>query len=272
MWFFKNKSAKPAEGQTVSDPLRQVDLAFVVDTTGSMGAFIAAARQHMTELLRALTSAAAAPIDLRVGLVEYRDHPPQDSSFVAHTYAFSADLGEAQKVIAGLKPAGGGDGPEAVYDGLLAAGAELKWQPHSQRLMVLVGDAPPHGEGASGDGFAKGCPCGQTYETVTAALEQNTITLYAIGLTNAVNASFARLARYTGGEYFEAAKGEQVIETLRGVLAQEFQDLDFDRRVLAGCGAGAGWTIDALSTQLESSRGRISASLSRLGRRGLLGG
>ncbi len=235
-----------------------------------MGAFIQTARENMIELLRALTRAAAVPIDLRVGLVEYRDHPPQDQSFAAQVHPFTADLQQAQAVIEHLVPNGGGDGPEAVYDGLFAAGADLQWQAHSQRLAVLVGDAPPHGEGTRGDAFPAGCPCGHTYESVTASLEQSLVTLYAIGLTPLVDDSSARLARYTGGEYFQAGRGQRAIETLRGVLEQEFQDLDFDRRVLEACEFG--WTIDGLTEQLKSSRGRVSASLSRLGRRGLLGG
>ena len=55
----------------MADALNQVDLAFVVDTTGSMGAFIDAARRHMIALLRALTAEAATPIDLRLGVVDH---------------------------------------------------------------------------------------------------------------------------------------------------------------------------------------------------------
>jgi hypothetical protein len=57
--------------------LNEFDLAFVVDTTGSMGGLIAAAQRQMTEMIDALATAAA--VDMRLGIVEYRDHPPQDS-------------------------------------------------------------------------------------------------------------------------------------------------------------------------------------------------
>jgi hypothetical protein len=36
----------------MTQTLSQVDLAFVVDTTGSMGAFIDAARREMTDMLK----------------------------------------------------------------------------------------------------------------------------------------------------------------------------------------------------------------------------
>jgi hypothetical protein len=252
------------------DPLNQVDLAFVVDTTGSMGAFINAARQQMVDTLKALTAAAVQPVDLAVGIVEYRDHPPQDNSFVFQVYAFTANLAQAQKSIEKLKPNGGGDGPEAVYDGLRAACTELKWRQHSHRLAILVGDAPPHGWQRGGDAFPAGCPCGLDPDQVTALFEAQRVALYAVGLTQVVPEIFTRLARFTGGEYFPAQRGEAAIAAIQGLLSAEFADLDFDRQVLATCALQEAWTIDSLCQTLESPRGRVSASLSRLGRRGLL--
>jgi hypothetical protein len=253
----------------VTNALNQVDLAFVVDTTGSMGPFIRAARHRMTAMLWSLTGGGTA-VSLRLWVVEYRDHPPQDPTFVARTHPGLTDLAQAQQVIAGLRlGGGGGDGPEAVYDGLAAACA-LAWRPHSRRLAVLVGDSPPHGSGTPRDNFPNGCPCGLTTERVTAMLEQQGVTLYALGLTAAVTQSFGRLAAWTGGEYFEPGQGEKAIEALRGVLAGEFENIDLDRRVMEECRRD-GWTIDGLGEALASGRTRIAASLSRLGRRGLLG-
>jgi hypothetical protein len=252
------------------DTLNQVDLALVVDTTGSMGAFIGAARQHMIALLRSLAGGAETPPDLRVALVEYRDHPPQDRSFVVRAHAFEADLARCQKVINALKPDGGGDTPEAVYDGLEAACSDLSWRPHSFRLAVLVGDAPPHGTGCAGDGFRNGCPCCLTAEKVTARLESNGITLYALGLTTLVRNSFTPLATWTGGAYFEAVQAQKAIDALQELLTNEFSGINLDRQVLDLCRRVPEWTVDGMSETLASGRQRVAASLSRLGRRGLL--
>jgi hypothetical protein len=252
------------------DTLNQVDLAFVVDTTGSMGAFIGAARQHMIAMLRSLADGADVPLDLRVAVVEYRDHPPQDRSFVARPHAFEANLARCQKVINDLKPDGGGDAPEAVYDGLEAACGKLGWRPHSCRLAVLIGDSPPHGTGCVGDGFSRGCPCGLTSEQVTARFEEVGITLYAIGLTASVRSSFAPLATWTGGEYFEAAQTPKAIDALRELLKNEFTGIVLDRKVLELCRRNPEWTVDGMSETLASGRQRVAASLGRLARRGLL--
>lgn len=257
-----------------NDELHHVDLAFVVDTTGSMGSFITAAREQMVAMLQAITAEANLPLDLRVGIVQYRDHPPQDNTFVFQVNPFTASLSDVQAAINQLAPSGGGDGPEAVFDGLRACADELVWRPHAQRLAVLVGDAPPHGVGAHGDQFADGCPCGLTLPATTAVLEGHGIILYALCLTPQVSQPFGELAQLTGGESFTTGHGAEAIEALKRVLLAEFSDLEFDRRVRDVCAEAArttpDWTIDTICTVLESPRGRVSAALSRLGRRGLL--
>jgi hypothetical protein len=251
--------------------LNQVDLAFVVDTTGSMGPFLQTAQRQMIDLLEAIAGAAATPIDLRLAIVEYRDHPPQDTTFVTRPHSFTACMRQAQDTINGLKPDGGGDAPEAVCDGLFAACGQLGWREHSRRLAILIGDAPPHGcQDAMNDGFRNGCPCGLTADSITALLEQNGITLYAVGLHHWVAQSFGRLARFTGGEYFESQHADDALKALQSLLAAEFGDIDFDRQVLEQAGACREWTLDNLGEALKSPRSRLSASLSRLGRRGLL--
>jgi hypothetical protein len=157
-----------------------------------------------------------------------------------------------------------------VYDGLHTACEKLSWRPHSCRLAVLIGDSPPHGTGMGGDSFRDGCPCGLTTERVTAQLEEKGITLYALGLTAVVRNSFAPLATWTGGEYFEAAQAQKAIDALQQMLTIEFAGIDLDRQVLDVCRNTTAWTVDGVSETLASGRNRVATSLSRLGRRGLL--
>lgn len=255
---------------TDTDPLNHLDLAFVVDTTASMGPFINSARAHMVALLRRLTADARTPIALQVAVVEYRDHPPQDLSFVTREYEFTSELAAVQKVIAKLAPDGGGDMPEAVLDGIIAAAKRIAWRPHSRRTAILVGDAPPHGWGQRGYAPHGACACGVTVDAATAALESERIVLYALGLTAMVDAPFTWLARATGGAYFAAHRGQDAMAALEALLAREFADIDFDRRVRDRRRENPEATVDDLASALESPPGRVAGSLSRLGRRGLL--
>ena len=247
--------------------INHLDLAFVVDTTGSMSSLLAAAQTQMITMIAELASAAS--VDMRLGVVEYRDHPPQDP-LIARTHPLTGDLRQAQATIHGLGAEGGGDGPEAVLDGVLAACRELAWRPHARRIAVLVGDAPPHGVGARGDGFPRGCPCGETIDSVTAAAEQARVTLYALGLTAAVADSFERLSRATGGTYFPAGQGDTAIAQIKSILASEFGNLEFDRRVLAAQLADRERSIADLAEHLALPRLAVAAAVSRLERRELL--
>jgi hypothetical protein len=251
-----------------------MDLAFVVDTTGSMGPFIDRARAHMTAMLRALTDDVLIPVSLYVGVVEYRDHPPEERSFVFRVHRLNGSLKRVQKTIDRLAPRGGGDAPEAVCDGLCAASGRLKWRRYSRRVAVLIGDAPPHGHwggrGGRRDRFRHGCPAGLTLEGTTAMMEEIGVVLHALGLTRAVREPFSKLARYTGGQYFGARRGADAIEAIRTLLTGEFSDLEFDRTVRSFCANNRGWTVDEICEGLQSPRGQVSSSLSRLGRRNLL--
>ncbi len=250
------------------EEINALDLAFVVDTTGSMSGLIQTAKEQMVAMLTRLTQTAEIAVNIRLGVVEYRDHPPQERSFVYNVHPFTANMQDAQRMINELELGGGGDLPEAVFDGILGACRELQWREHARRLLVLVGDAPPHGVGTSGDSFAKGCPCGETIESVTAAAEEAGITLYALGMTKETNDSFTRLSQATGGEFFAAARAEDAITRLQAILTKEFRQIEFDRRLLALWQTPR--SLDALTQQLESSRPAVAAAISRLGARGLL--
>lgn len=249
------------------EELNQVDLAFVVDTTGSMGPLIVAARQQMVAMLRQL--AAAADIGLQLGIVEYRDHPPQAKT-VYRVYPFTAKLEAAQQTIESLIVDEGGDAPEAVLDGIVAACHELSWRPHALRLIILVGDAPPHGVGMAGDSFAAGCPCGESVHSVTRQAEEGRITIHALGLTSAPTESFKEISALTGGRFFASGAGQQAIEHIAELLKMEFAELELDRQILAHYQELATLDVEALAQRLEVPYHVVSTSLVRLLSRDLI--
>ena len=95
--------------------INQFDLAFVVDTTASMSNLIHAAQKQLVQVIDALAD--GNDVDMRLGIVEYRDHPPQDN-MVSRVYPFTDDSAKAKKTIKALKVDGGGDAPEAVFAGV----------------------------------------------------------------------------------------------------------------------------------------------------------
>jgi hypothetical protein len=268
--------------------LNHVDLCFVIDTTGSMGPFIQAAQQQLLDTMDRLR--AESDVDLQVGLVEFRDHPPQDTSFVTRAYPLTTDFKKMQKVINGLKADGGGDGPEAVYDGVDAACGLMKWREHSCRFVLLVGDSPPHGfrtqpqeePPARGrrrrvdheDGFPAGCPCGLTAQSVTAKAENQRVTVHALcmGDDPITVESFTEIAIGTGGQCASARNAQEIVGKIIEMLTAEFRDLQFDAQVLTTAQRMKQLDIAAIADALRCPRLQAAAAVARLGRRGFLGG
>lgn len=261
MWF--RKKTAPSS-PTAAPTINQFDLAFVVDTTGSMGGLIAAAQRHMVGMIDRLKS--AAQVDLQLGIVEYRDHPPQDT-MVYRVYPLTSNLEKAKKSINTLHARGGGDEPEAVLAGIVAACRELKWRTHARRIAVLVGDAPPHGLGHHGDSFRDQCPSGETIESASAKAEEAAVTVYAIALTAPCRASFEHLSRLTGGN---CVTTDNAIQQIEKVLVQEFGQLDFDRRVHDAWLAAHDPGIDEIADQIGVTPPKVAAAVSRLRSRGFL--
>jgi hypothetical protein len=267
----------------MNSPLNEVDLAFVIDTTGSMGPFIKAAQSQMRAILEALARDPALSLDLRVAIVEYRDHPPQENTFTAQMHPFSHQMEQVEAVIDGLVANGGGDTPESVYDGLMMACDGLTWRVHSRRIIILIGDAPPHNQRRQANApqpLFGDCTCGLTLDQVSAAIECAGAAFYAIDLSGGAMRGFQAIAAMTGGKYVESQNPAQVITLLEEVLRKDFGELELDRKVLnqwnsaGGDSAGgerAGTrSIEHISQALSVGEARVGRSLERLARRKLL--
>jgi hypothetical protein len=86
-----------------------------------------------------------------VGLVAFRDHPPQDHTYVTKNFGFSSDISRVHSSLSTLYASGGGDGPEAVTAAMVEA-LNMEWREYASKMIVLIADAPPHGIGEYGDG------------------------------------------------------------------------------------------------------------------------
>ena len=95
--------------------------------------------------------------DLRFGFITFRDHPPQEDTYVTRVYPFESDVKAIKSSLEKVKAEGGGDGPEAQCDALYEA-LTAGWKPGSTKVAVLITDSPPHGIKEEEDGFPKGCP------------------------------------------------------------------------------------------------------------------
>jgi VCBS repeat-containing protein len=119
------------------------DIAFVVDTTGSMGDDIAAVKARANDIISAIFDNA---LNSRIAVVGYND--PGTNTFLSFTNQpkIKDRQSAARNAINSISTGGGGDFPEAVNAGLIRAlsGGAGEWRSEaSARRIILFGDAPP---------------------------------------------------------------------------------------------------------------------------------
>lgn len=117
-----------------------LDVAFVVDTTGSMSEEIDRIRETIDEVAARIAALPQQPT-LRLGLVLFRD---QGDEYVTKVKAFTPNVQTFQGYLQYVTANGGGDGPEDVCAALDAAVDQLDWSRAGLRAAFLIGDAPPH--------------------------------------------------------------------------------------------------------------------------------
>lgn len=119
-----------------------VDVAFVLDTTGSMGGLLDSAKRKIWSIATSVVDANP-DADIRIGLVAYRDIGDE---YVTKTFDLTPDIQDIYANLLELKARGGGDWPESVNEALDIAINKLQWTSghDARRIVFLVGDAPPH--------------------------------------------------------------------------------------------------------------------------------
>ncbi|MFD2161536.1 VWA domain-containing protein [Paradesertivirga mongoliensis] len=119
----------------------KIEVAFVVDATGSMGDEL---RFLNTELLDVISRVKKdnPSSELTTASVFYRD---KGDEYVTRVSGFTSNINTTLNFIKDQQAAGGGDIPEAVHSALDKTINELQWSPGSKtRLAFLILDAPPH--------------------------------------------------------------------------------------------------------------------------------
>lgn len=174
--------------------MRTVDVAFVLDTTGSMSEEIAAVKATIQKVASSLSSD---QVTVRIGLVEYKDRTDQ---FVTRVFPFSSDLASFSRRVSQISAGGGGDTPEDMNAGLHTALTQLEWSEKSvARLAFVIADAPPHLD-YDGPDYAK--------DMKTASHKGvQLFTVAASGMDQLGQVVFRQMAQFTGGTNMFVLRG-----------------------------------------------------------------
>ena len=226
----------------------RIEVAFVLDATGSMGPHIDDARSRIRSVAADLSAGEPRP-DVRFALVAFRD---KGDDFVTRITPFTGDVSVMHQALTVLSADGGGDTPEAVLEAVRDALTKLKWTPTPGastsparasstddvlRLVYLVGDAAPqhYADSPREDtllrlALDKGIViqsiiCGdpgrdgrQFFERVAARSEGRAVSLADVA-RRAAAAETAETAETVGGHGTEATVGGTISGTTRTYAA-----------------------------------------------------
>ncbi|KAF0541191.1 kinase-like protein [Gigaspora margarita] len=185
----KNRENEVSKAIINIEDSMNVDLCFVLDCTCSMYEYITAAKEHILKVA-SYVNRNNSNIKFWIGFCGYRDH--SDGRNRLQILNFTSSYKKFKSYITHKVAAmGGGDFPEDVLGGLNAAVTNMTWN-NATRILIHIGDAPPHGRRYTTNGsivydkfdrYPKGDPNGLTAESILEKMQEKKI-LYHFGKIN----------------------------------------------------------------------------------------
>ena len=218
-----NGAEKKSAAKAAAAPApAEIEVVFVLDTTGSMGGLIQAAKEKIWAIANSLASTKPAP-HIKLGLIGYRD---RGDEYVTKRTDLTDDLDAVYKELMGFQATGGGDTPESVNQAMHEAVTKLSWSKDDKtyRVLFLVGDAPPHMDYPDDVKHPETCKL-----AATRGININTIQCGSIAETEPV---WREVARRAEGQFFrvEQSGGAILAATpFDGKLAELAKELDTTR-------------------------------------------
>ncbi len=116
-----------------------LDVVFLIDATGSMGWALDEVKRRVRDMIEWVRE--LVPI-ARFGMVAYRDLG--DPEFAVRAQPLTYSTAKLTRFLGGFEAAGGGSLGEGILAGMRVAANEAGWRASGKRLVILIGDAPPH--------------------------------------------------------------------------------------------------------------------------------
>lgn len=192
-----------------------LDVAFVFDTTGSMYQYLEEVRRQLTRVAVEVHNFIS---NVQMGVIAFGDYCDANTTYVTKVLDLTFDFDIVRTFIQHVEKTEGGDAPEAVEEALFEVN-RLNWRVGSNRAIVLVSDAPPHGVVDS----ASNCIYGHNYKTETNALRKQMIKIYAIqcGDDSSTEQIFRWFAGQTDGVYLNLENIADLVDLLIGICMKE---------------------------------------------------
>ena len=218
----KTQVNRIALDEALPSPTNLVQIAFMVDATGSMGDELEFLKMDLKKVINEVQKTNT-QLKISTATVFYRD---EGDEYVVKHSPFTEDINQTTEFISLQRADGGGDFPEAVDKALVQLN-QLQWQPEARtRIAFLVLDAPPHNKPAVISSIQ--------YSVKTAAANGiKLIPVVASGIDKTTEFLMRFIAMYTNGTYvfitdhsgignkhLEPSVGEYQVEKLSDLMVR----------------------------------------------------
>lgn len=120
-----------------------IDIAFLIDATGSMGDEINYLKADLDNIIRSIQDSIPDKT-INLGISHYRDYGEE---YLIKSSDLNSDINKSLKFLSDAYASDGGDYPEAVEVGLHEVINNFSWNENSiAKVVFLILDAPPHQE------------------------------------------------------------------------------------------------------------------------------
>ncbi len=202
---------------------KKIELAFIVDATGSMGDELEFLKKDLENVIQKVT-VTHPEFRIETSTVFYRD---KDDNYVVRHSEFTPNIAKTLNFIRQQEANGGGDFPEAVHTALNTALQDLQWSDKAYtRIAFLLLDAPPHHNPEvinhlhqSTQLFAKK---GIKIIPITASgIDKDTEFLMRF-LAIATNGTYVFITNHSGigNDHIEASVGDYEVELLNNLMVR----------------------------------------------------
>ena len=210
--------------------LHDVEIAFIVDATGSMSDELEFLKQDLEDVIVQVEIQNPA-VNINTAAVFYRD---EGDEYLVKFSDFEKDPGATIDFIRDQKADGGGDYPEAVHTALNVGLYDLNWSiPARTRIAFLLLDAPPHYESDvtesirySIKGFAEK---GIKVVPITASGVNKETEFLMRFFSISTNGTYVFITDHSGigNDHLEPSIGEYEVEYLNDLLIRLIGEMSF---------------------------------------------
>ena len=208
----------------------KLQVAFAFDTTGSMFQYFEKCKKAIHRIAQDVKENSNAETEFCIA--SYKNHGDEETYFDGiHPFSatqFTADIESLQRSLNKVENGGGGDdGLSALEDVLHHLTKEAPWDSNAHKVLVIIGDMPPHGVI---DSISR-CKYEYDYRAETEVLKAKGVKIYAVFCYEEyamisdrlckVKDFYSWIAKKTDGKYLELADIDEIATLLAAICVVE---------------------------------------------------